>query len=253
MGNGPFVLCLHGWGGSTKSFLGVAKELSSFYTVILVDFNGFGRSPEPDRPYTLDDYVQSVLDIVRYYKMESLSLICHSFGGRVGIKFCYKYGYLIDKLVLADVAGMRPRRHIRYYFSVFRHKLLKKLHIPHVSGSRDYRTLSPVMKKTFVSIVNEHLEKYAEYIKVPTLLFWGNKDRDTPVYMGKRLLRLISGSQMIVVKGCGHFAYLERHNVFVRAASVFLSGDVHETNSGKRGSCFRRRNIVTIPDPLAKQ
>lgn len=253
MGSGPNVICLHGWGGSTDSFLGLARSLSEKYTVYLVDFNGFGLSPEPSYPFTLDNYVSSIAELARYYRMESFSLVCHSFGGRVGIKFCYKFGYMVDKLILVDSAGMKPRRSLRYYYAVFRHKLLKLLRIKHESGSCDYKKLSPVMKKTFVSIVNEHLEEYAEHVKVPTILIWGNKDKETPVYMGKRLLRLIKGSEMIVFEGCGHFSYLERHFAFVSIVKAFLSGELNEVDSGVFLGLHERRRIVTIPDPFAKR
>ena len=233
--------------------MGLAKELSHRYTFILVDFNGFGDSPEPSYPYSLDDYVHSILEIVRYYKIESFSLVCHSFGGRVGIKFCYKYGYLVDKLVLADVAGMKPRRKIGYYLAILRHKILNKFHVPHQAGSKDYRALSPIMKKTFVRVVNEHLEHYAEYIKVQTLLIWGNKDKETPVYMGKRLLRLIAKSRMILFQGCGHFAYIERHYLFVHIVDAFLLGDNNEVDNSKRGVRLYRRTIIKIPYPGTKR
>ena len=252
MGHGPHVICLHGWGGSTDSFLGLARVLAHKYTVTLVDFCGFGRTPEPSRPYTLDDYVSSLSELIRYYRMESFSLVCHSFGGRVGLKFCYKFGYMVDKLILVDSAGMKPRRKPKYYLSVFRHELLKWLKIQHIAGSGDYRALSPVMKKTFVNIVNERLEPYAEFIKVPTLLIWGNKDKETPVYMGKRLLRLIKGSEMVVFDGCGHFCYTERFSAFVSVVEAFLSGERNEVDIG--GSCCgtERRRIFTLPDARAK-
>ncbi len=253
MGHGPSVICLHGWGGCTDSFLGLARALADKYSVILVDFNGFGRSSEPERPYTLDDYVLSLLEIVRHYKLESFSLVCHSFGGRVGIKFCYKFGYLVDKLILVDSAGMKPRRTPKYYYAIYKHKLLNLLKIKHEAGSSDYKKLSPVMKKTFVSIVNEHLECCAEYLKVPTLLIWGNKDKETPVYMGKRLLRLIKGSEMVLFTGCGHFSYLERHSVFVTVVRAFLSGEQNEMDSGVPFVLPARRRIVAVSDVIAKQ
>ncbi len=253
MGRGPNVVCLHGWDGSTDSFLGLARALSEKYTVYLIDFNGFGQSPEPTYPFTLDHYVSTVSELIRYYKMESLSFVCHSFGGRVGIKFCYKFGYMVDKLILVDSAGMKPRRSLRYYYSVSRHKILKLLKIRHEAGSADYKKLSPVMKKTFASIVNEHLEQYAELIKVPTLLIWGNKDKETPVYMGKRLLRLIKGSEMILFEGCGHFSYLERHFAFVSIVKAFLSGERNEVDNVFFLGLSERRRIVTIPDSGAKR
>ena len=74
---------------------------------------------------------------------------------------------------------------------VLKHKFCKKFNIKHKSGSKDYLALSSKMKKTFVNIVSTYLEKYAIHICVPTILFWGKKDKETPFYMAKRLNKLI--------------------------------------------------------------
>ena len=55
------------------------------------------------------------------------------------------------------------------------------------------------MKKTFLNIVNTNLEKYAININVPTILFWGLNDKETPFYMAKRLKRLVKDCEIIAV------------------------------------------------------
>ncbi|MBQ9276448.1 MAG: alpha/beta fold hydrolase, partial [Clostridia bacterium] len=53
------IVFLHGWGGSVSSFLFVAKRLATRgYRCLLMDFAGFGDTPEPDAPYTVQDYAE---------------------------------------------------------------------------------------------------------------------------------------------------------------------------------------------------
>lgn len=177
----------------------------------------------PDNVLFLDDYVKSVLDIINFYKMTDIVLIGHSFGGRVAIKIAGKYGYLLRKLILVDSAGVLPRRTIKYRCRILRHKILSLLKIEHSAGSSDYQKLDNNGKQTFKNIVNEDLSGLAAKITVPTLLFWGSKDKETAIYMAKRLKKLIYNSCLVIFKGAGHYSYLDAPNMFYKLVLIFLS------------------------------
>lgn len=221
-GEGEDILFLHGWGGSVESFLALARSLSNQFRVTLIDFYGFGKTPHPDIPLVLDDYVHSVINLINYYKMHSVCLIAHSFGGRVALKLAANYGYLLDKLVLIGSAGIKPRRTVQYYYRITRHKLLRFLKIKHSAGSADYKKLPANMKKTFVNIVNENLGLLLHKITVPTLIIWGNKDKETPIYMARKLNKKIIGSGLIVLKNAGHYSYLEQPTRVLLILKSFL-------------------------------
>lgn len=216
------ILFLHGWGGSTKSFEFLIPHLEVNYKAIFVDFPPFGNSAEPDIPFDIYDYLNMVISILD--KLDIINPICvgHSFGGRVGILLA-SIG-LIDKLVLIDSAGMKVRHGPIYYLKVFKHKTLRRIGIKSRGGSKDYLALSKDMRKTFVNIVNENLEDYAKCIKCPTLIFWGEKDRETPLYMAKKLNKLIDCCKLEVAKGAGHFAYIDVMPSFIQCLNNFLKG-----------------------------
>ena len=94
-------------------------------------------------------------------------------------------------------------------------------------GSKDYAALSPEMRKTFVKVVNyDQAEKLAS-IKNSTLLVWGDKDTETPLWMGQQMEKEIPDSALIVLNGGTHFAYLEyaaRFNVIARSFLVETNG-----------------------------
>ena len=92
------------------------------------------------------------------------------------------------------------------------------------AGSEDYKILSDGMKKVFVSVVNRHLDEEFKNIKCDTLLLWGDRDNQTPLYQAKRLKRYIKKSELRVMKGCGHFAFLEDTRMFVSQLNNYYSG-----------------------------
>lgn len=247
------MIFLHGWGGSTISFMGAAREIGKFCRVTLVDFYGFGATPHPEYPLFVEDYAKSIVDIINHYRMTKVTLVGHSFGGRVALRMASKFSYLIDSVVLTDSAGILPRRGILYYAKIYRHKLCVKLNIKHTSGSEDYRRLSGAVKETFKNVVNEDLTAELSKITLPVLLFWGDKDKDTPIYMARRMYRKIKGSGLIVIRGAGHYAYLDAHGLFISVLTQFISGGVYEVGNRVTNNRSNRGGVVKIPLPKSKQ
>lgn len=221
VGDGATCLVfLHGWGGEIDSFKFICKFLNCDYKALFVDFPPFGKSTQMNTPWTIFDYAEAVLQIMRLENIERPIIVGHSFGGRVAcVLTCGGYA---KKLVLVDSAGLKPKRSVWYYIKKAKNNIKRKLGCKKIVGSKDYNALSPIMKKTFVNIVNTFLEKYVINISVPTLLFWGKKDKETPFYMAKRFKKLIAGSELVVVKQGGHFSYLDDLNTFVRTLNVFV-------------------------------
>lgn len=227
-----FIVFLHGWGSDLNSFLWLKDYFLDDYSMIFLDFDGFGKTGEPKRSMNLSDYVQKLKSLLDGFGIEELILVAHSFGGRVAIKylFNYQYDYKKTSLCLIDSAGIVPRRNLRYKFRVWRYKKLKNKkdksskEIEKLSkfGSDDYKALSSTMKQTFVNVVNEDLSKYAKFLKCRTIIVWGTKDKDTKPYMAKKLHRLIQNSKLIFLKDVGHFSFIEKKQEFIIILDSFL-------------------------------
>ena len=116
-----FIIFLHGWGDSLNSFLWLKDFLIEDYSLLFLDFPGFGESCEPDKPYSVSDYVFDLKKLLNGFEIDELIFIAHSFGGRVAIKFLFYYQFCYKKvsLCLVDSAGILPRRGIRYFYRVF--------------------------------------------------------------------------------------------------------------------------------------
>lgn len=63
--NGPLLICLHGLGGSTETFVPLLPSLPTSYNVILVDFQGFGKSPvSAEGPFSVGGHVSDIHHLI---------------------------------------------------------------------------------------------------------------------------------------------------------------------------------------------
>ena len=80
-----FVLFLHGWGGSTNSFLHVARKLENTCKTVLIDFYGFGKTKFPKVSLDTYEYTTQLYLFLKSKNIEEVSIVAHSFGGRVAL------------------------------------------------------------------------------------------------------------------------------------------------------------------------
>jgi len=218
------LVLLHGWGGTSKLFKGLSM-LKKNFSVLEIDFPPFGKSEEP-KNWNVFSYANMVISLCEHLGIEKAYFLGHSFGGRIAILVSVIKRTLVQKLVLVDSAGMKPKRKMSYFFKVSKIRFMKLmgLEVSHL-GSEDYKRLSLNMKKTFNSIVTTHLEEYASLIESPTLIVFGSDDKETPIYMAQRLNKLIKGSELVIMKDCGHFCFLDKPYKFCKLTSSFLKGE----------------------------
>ncbi len=153
--------------------------------------------------------------------IDNAIIVGHSFGGRVAMEITAKFPDVVKGLVLVDSAGLKPRRKPSYYIKIAIHKLLKKFGMTGLKGSKDYQVLSLIMKETFKNVVGYDQTCLLKDIKVPTAIFWGKDDKDTPFYMAKKLKKGIANSELFILQG-GHYAYVDDLYKFESILSAFI-------------------------------
>lgn len=226
-----YIVFLHGWGASKESFL-MTKNYFYDYAKLYVDFAGFGESAEPSKVFCLSDYVEELKQFLNEFDIEELVIVGHSFGGRVAIKFAsiYQACYKKFKLILVDSAGIKPRFSFAKYLKIKRYKHMKKCATKNDKlknklnkfGSDDYKRLSSIMKQVFVKIVNEDLSAILKKIECETLIVWGKRDKETKLYMARRLHRNIKNSSLKIIDDAGHFCFLDKPHEFLIILDTFI-------------------------------
>jgi pimeloyl-ACP methyl ester carboxylesterase len=235
-GEGAPVILMHGWGCNTSTVASIARVAAQTHCVYNIDFPGFGKTNEPPTVWGVELYTQLIEKFVQTLGLNKPTLIGHSFGGRVGILYASRND--VDKLILVDAAGIRPRRTLKYYRKVYTYKLGKALARTFLtskkaekvienwrkrSGSADYAAASsPTIRAIFVKVVNEDLKHVMSNIKAPTLLIWGEKDTATPLKDAQTMEKLIPNAGLVSFPGCGHYSFLDNPIQFAAVLTSFL-------------------------------
>lgn len=238
MGEGDLVLILHGWGSNIGLHRNMAELMSKKYKVIMPDMPGFGDSEEPPEPWSVDDYVDFIIEYLKEYNPKSLILLGHSFGGRVIIKLCSRdLPFEISKVVLVDAAGVKPaetkagnirKKGVKIGKKILGSSVVRAMFpdayetMQSKAGSADYRAASPLMKETLKNVVNEDLCDLMPNVKCPALLIWGTLDDATPLADGKKMESLMPEAALIEFPGCGHYSFLQNQAQFSAVLASFL-------------------------------
>lgn len=223
LGEGEPIILLHGWGTNLDSFLPMYSVLQKSMRVIAVDFPGFGHTDFPPIPWTVGDYTNWLISFLQALGVTSAYFLGHSFGGRVSIKLAASSPEIVKKLILVDSAGVRQfeinwRR--KFYKELSRLTkpilyLLPKSWSQKVRwkfyqaiSATDYLTAGR-LKETYQNVINEDLEPILDQIKASTLLIWGKNDQTTPLSDAIIMSKKIINSKLIVVKGAGHYPFVD--------------------------------------------
>ena len=221
-GKGKNLLLLHGWGGNKDCFGPFFDNMAQYFCVTAIDFWGFGQSDVPPKSADTFWYAKMTRDFISTLGLFGCNVVAHSFGGRVALILSQEQG-VFDKVVLCASAGIKPRFSLKKYIKIKKYKLAKKLGKKTKRyGSNDYKNLSADMQCVFVRVVNDFLESCAKNTVANVLLVWGKKDKTTPLYMAKKLNRLIKNSGLVVINDGGHFCFLDDYYTFNLVVESFF-------------------------------
>ena len=237
-GDGPPVVLLHGWGSSARALASVTRALATAHSVLALDLPGFGLSLRPRETWGIDEYAEFVRHTLARFGIERADFVGHSRGGAISIVLAAKTPQLVNRLVLAGSAGIRPPRTLRLRLRGLTARSGRRILGHRLAGSAgarllaalydrlgmaDYRDAGP-MRAIFVRLVNQDLSPLLPAIQAPTLLIWGAHDQETPLWMGRQMARAIPRSELITLEGAGHFCFLDEPRAFDQAMTRFLAG-----------------------------
>ncbi|MEF9920441.1 MAG: alpha/beta hydrolase [Erysipelotrichaceae bacterium] len=222
-GQGEPMILLHGWGCDMSLLLPIMEYYKDRYQVFLFDLPGFGKSDTPHTIWEIEDYVSLIESILLYYNVSQIPIIiAHSFGARIAIRFALKHQ--VKQMILTGAAGIKDHRRVSYYLKIIHYKIAKRCHFAYASkmGSEDYLQSDGIIRGILVSALHDDLSKELNKISCPTLLVWGNKDQQTPLWMAKKMERTMKNACLIIFQGEDHFAYFHQMRRFLEVCDCFL-------------------------------
>jgi pimeloyl-ACP methyl ester carboxylesterase len=232
--NKKYALIMHGWGQNSKTMISIAKALKNDYTVFNLDLPGFGISSMPDN-WTIGDYKDAIEDFIAEQNIEEITIIGHSFGGRIGILLASE-SPVVKHLVLIDSAGIKQGKQLSTRIKILAYKSMSKFiklplinknkieyeyNLKQIFGSKDFNAANPMLKKIMTNAVNLDLTKQLPKINCQTSLFWGINDKDTPFSHAQKMNKLIHDSKLYSFQA-GHYPFLEKPKEFFKKFNEIL-------------------------------
>lgn len=221
------LLLLHGWGGNKDSFAKVKKIFNSNYNILSVSLpplNLYISKTNSTTPLDMYDYKNIILNILKILNLNSIIIICHSFGLRVSLMLATT-NIILEKIIITGGAGIRIKPNFFKKLDNNFHSILLKRHSEFFNtfASSEYISLSNIDRQTFKNIVNKDLTKYIKNLSCPIFLFWGNKDTATPIKMLKILKKLKPNIEYKIINNGTHFCHLEHGELFIDCCEKFLN------------------------------
>ena len=229
-GDGPIeVVLLHGWARRGRDFAAVQELLvRRGVSSVALDLPGFGSSPPPTVAGGARFYASLVAPVLAALD-HSVTLVGHSFGGRIATVIAAEHPELVTKVIVTGtpllhspvaVRSPRPYRMIRWlhqrgWLSDERLEAAR-----HKYGSTDYRAASGMIRDVLVATVAEGYEEELARLDVPFVMLWGELDTVVPVAIAERANGLLStpdvgARRLRVLEGIGHFVPNEAASTLV--------------------------------------
>lgn len=250
------LICLHGLGGSTNTFLPLQPQIPPGFRFIAVDFPGFGQSQlsKSAPPVSVGGYVADLHHLVTSLQadpsqpVKKIVLFGHSLGAVVALHYAASYPDAVLGLGLLGAgraAGHIPAAKermlglangVREKGIQFAAHLATKTNFYEDSGDR---SADPALKeKVRAEVAASDPEAYAQaaeamvaadhrdpdytQIKCPTVFVAGDKDMISPVERSSGLSEHVGGDSWVEVVKSGHQPILEDLAATIAALSKLL-------------------------------
>ncbi|HEY0766236.1 MAG TPA: alpha/beta hydrolase [Pyrinomonadaceae bacterium] len=250
--NAPAMVLIHGFASSTLVWSKVFLALANCgYRVIALDMLGYGYSAKPrNGEYTIDGQAKLLMRLLDALGIPRAIVVGSSYGGAVAATCALDYPERVEKLVL--VGAVNNNRPLEFaLMRLFGSPVFGDVVSPLLIGSRrllrrrmkgvydrhswvlderrvDARHLPLRAASTHRAIIRtvrgwdaERISRDAHLISQPTLLLWGENDREIPISDAERLHGQIPGSRLIVFLSCGHLPHEEYPEAFTKVVTDF--------------------------------
>lgn len=221
-GEGEPLILLHGYTGSSKSWLPYVFDLTNEYEVYLIDLPGHGRSGPFKKDFSLKWIAEDVNKLVTHLKLTKVKAIGFSYGGDV----LYQLASINPDLIEAMVTiGSLPNRkateefpNLLDYFSIENRDNLTSLSGHHMNEEQIEKMLLELPKYDS-SMSKDELKK----IKAKVLIVIGDNDPFVPLSKVVDVRTELQKSNLMILPFSGHGAHKGEHwDFFLNTAKSFF-------------------------------
>ncbi len=258
----PVIILHGGPGLDHSYFLPQMGKLAENYQLVFYDQRACGKSSVQvdENSMRMEFFLKDLDEIRRHFGAEKVHIIGHSWGGLLAMQYAINYPDRVKSLSLISSIGAnkefashssknlknRTSREdsiqraeiiqsgelqngeIKEYEKLYRLIFKKSFYNPLLSDSLSLDFNRNFVKtQRLIAFLGKDLAGYDLYsdlkekIYFPTLILHGDYDI-IPVEVAQKIHKHIPHSELVILKNCGHFPYIEQPEIFFDTLVSFL-------------------------------
>ena len=244
----PELLLIHGFGNSLQSFRLLAPRLAACCHVVAIDMAGYGLSDKPvDFDYHNGPQARLLIAAAKEIGLRNVVYVGHSLGGAVALQAAVA-DPAARGLVLLNPGIIRtgvprivqvplpplPRMSAKMFASRdFRGSFLKQSYVDPSIVTEDVidEVMLAARSEGYMTGMTSLMKQYREgeeiilarRVRVPTLIPWGDRDRNKPLQEADELQSMIQGSKLVHFPNAGHYVHEEAPDGVAQAITAWLA------------------------------
>lgn len=210
----PFVL-LHGNSEDGNYFKSQIDFFSNNYRMIAVDTRGHGKSPRGNAPFTMNQFVEDLNNLLKKLELSKVILLGFYDGANIAMKFTIKYPEKVKALILnggnLNTKGVKRTTQV---FIELGYKITKMFSKKSEDAKRNMELLGLMVNEPNIRIEEIHS------IKTPTLVIAGKNDMIKEKHT-REIADNIPNAELSIING-NHFIANKEADSFNREVERFL-------------------------------
>ncbi|MEI6288510.1 MAG: alpha/beta hydrolase [bacterium] len=245
------IVLLHGFPGSHEGLLAMASGLGN-YRLIIPDLPACGLSEQLEGKHNLENYSDWLNSFLKSLNIDSVIIVGHSFGSRVGLVFSSHYPQKVKRLVLItpvvkvegliarfvaveyEIAKILPAYLRRSWLSNRVHRNIEKMILYKTASQKRRHELIAMETKELMHLNPQiNIELFDEFykfslvpvgkrVKTKTLVIAGEFDEVAPLDSVQELEKQLIDSELVIMEKCGHIVVGEKPLTTAKIISKWL-------------------------------
>jgi pimeloyl-ACP methyl ester carboxylesterase len=237
-GEGPPLVFVHGLGAESLNWVPAMLTFRRQFHVYAIDLLGHGQSERPDIAYSIAQQTEMLHQFLVDQKAVPADVVGISMGGWVTLKLALDHPEAVNRLVVADAAGMKFQTNITVKsflpanhdeFRAFMAMLTPRIQDVPFPLRRDFLNQVAehawITRRIFDSFLTfqDVLDGKLQNINAPVLIVWGKEENLIPMSVGEEMHQQIPNSSLVVCTDSGHLAMYECWTQIKPDVAAFLT------------------------------
>ena len=234
--DGPVIMLVHGLGqNGLRDWLPVVPALEQHYRIVMVDLPGFALSAPPKAKLSPSHYAELLHFIKPYFSAAAVTVVGHSMGAAVALRYAHQYPNDTHKIGLIDAAGILQRTAFIKHSATGRiptnPEVVSQGILEYAVGAQDlgnamiekmiglpdptvwlgksetawgialgaYPNINAAM-----GLIEEDFAAAAFETPLPVAILWGKNDPIAPLRTGQALVNTLPDSHLTIIDGAKH-------------------------------------------------